>query len=160
MGVDVMLSLPPNVEAYTFAEALGKLLGCEAELKDVGGGYRSAKVTGIEVENSDVLGCVNVDIGEFHCLYQLEGPGGRRIVLLRSRAKNIALAKALADFFGGVVKDDDGDAFYVVPDKSDSENQPQDGYLWVLLQGRILTLPKLTQEQIDDCLSLAAYTET
>jgi len=160
MSVDIALSLPPNVEAYKFAKVLGKLLGCEASRLDLGKGYWSAEVAEVEVKNSPVIGCVSVDIGKFHCLYQLEGPSGRRVTLLRSRAKNIALAKAVVDFFGGVVKDDDGDAFYIVPDKGDDENQPQDGDPWVNLQERILALPALTQEQINDCIGLAAYTES
>lgn len=160
MSVDIILSLPPNVEVYAFAEVLGKLLGCEAGRRDLGRGCWSAEVSGIEVKNSPVVGCVDVDVGDFHCLYQLEGPSGRRIALLRSRAKYIALAKAVAEFFGGVVKDEDGDAFYIVPDKDDDENQPQDGDPWVNLQERILNLPALTQDQVDDCVGLAAYTET
>ncbi len=63
---------------------------------------------------------------------------------------NIRLLKALADFFGGKVDFDDCDDVefdYVVEDKKDEDNCPEDGEAWTNLQERFLTIKPLKKSR-------------
>ncbi len=99
--------------------------------------------------------------GEFNYLYQYESShGGDHVILARSRDFNIAIFKALADFFGGtVIYSDCGDMTpdYQVPAKSDEENQPEDGAPYWNLQQRIFDLQPLGKNDFDAAENHAAY---
>jgi hypothetical protein len=172
MGVDTRVSLPPNVMINHVAEVIGKLLGAPSKLTVLGGspygncnrdplghephgtcdGHPSY---GVDVAHTTtesataVVECANIRVAipgdePRRFFYHFELPGGRRGITLHSAtARNIALAHAIVDFFGGRVDDNDSDRTcvdYEVPDKSDDENCPNDGEPWHSLQRRIHAL--------------------
>lgn len=168
MGIDTKISLPPNVRVSDVASVIGVLRGLPVVLEPIGSdGSSYAKVDGVRVlGHENIAQMARIELsrdGEPFDSYffHFESRGGRRLIGGRARAETIALCRALADFFGGVVDyadcDEEG-ANYVVPDKSDAENHPDDGEEWASLQRRIAGLSSITKTEIRGCKDFAAYT--
>ncbi len=167
MSINIRLSLPPNVSVRNVAAVIGVLLGARARKTDLGEGAYVADVAGVEVRSSaaGMPECADINVippGAGHYrrfLYHFELPDGRRLLMPTSTAENVALAKALVDFFGGRLSyaDHDETPDYVVPDKGDEENHPTDGEPWHRLQDRILALSPLTKKDVSACRAFAAY---
>lgn len=155
MGVDTRISLPPNVRVQDVASVVGALAGLTGSL---GSG---AGVRGIEtVPQMCRIGLWRADRCFATFNFHFEGYGGRRAVVGRSTAFNIAMGRALVDFFGGWVDysdSDDEDEDYVVQDKPDPENCPEDGAEWDDLQRRIASVKPLTSAEIKVWAPCAAY---
>ncbi len=149
MGIDARVYLPGNVRVEDVASVLGILHGlpCHLEPLTVGDDARVCRVPGANVLGDAripqmatiVLRRPNGDaVASF--FYHFEGAGGRRCVSDRATPRTVAAFRALADFFGGRVDAndcDDEEADYVVPDRRDEENHPEDGPEWDALQRRI-----------------------
>lgn len=152
MSIDLNLRLPPNVRVRDVAKVIGKLLGAPARQSE--GYYVDVEGYYVDVEG--------VKVDSIWPLYHFEH-GNWRLIILRSTPKHIALARAIADFFGGEVDYSDveasrgGGGDYVVPSKSDEENHPTDGEPWYSLQNRILTLKPLSKKSVEACKGFAAY---
>lgn len=183
MGVDAKIYLPGNTRLSTVVEVIAKCLDAplvKKKLRDdkPGDNYWHVSVGDDVVEYHNVVqGLAGVTIKRidpslhgYDCFgfsyhYEFGGyknMGACRGIILRSRSYNIALLMRLADFFGGVVdfQDcDDEERDYVVKDKPDSKNCPEDGEPWQNLQERIWAVKPLTQEEIDKCEKFAAYKE-
>lgn len=169
MGIDTKISLPPNVRVQDVASVMGALLGLPVHLEVCDGGLarqvRYALVRGASVKGYEAIpqmcrieirrGPDLVATPHFH----FEMPGGRRLVTMRMSAKNIALAKAVVDFFGGSVDFcdcDDEKVDYVVADKGDDLNHPEDGEEWEILQRRLVEVKPLSKKDVQACESLAS----
>lgn len=172
MGVDTKLSLPPNVRVDDVADVIGVLRGREVELMALDQTSIVARVRGVEVKGSASIPqmCTIIiwlpsvvgeeAVADSSYFFHFECRGGRREMSARAMAANIALFKAVAEFFGGIVDYndcDDEDADYIVPDKSDDENHPDDGEPWNSLQQRIAKVKPLKRSQIKACQALSAY---
>lgn len=173
MGVDMVISLPANVQIRDVAKAIGKLMGLPSFMEELSGssGGLYVKVDDVEIKTSQAFSdIVSIDIGgkgkslvdgydERLFFYDFEGTSGRRHIRTRSYAVNIALGRRLVDFFGGWVNycDYNDNKDYVVPDKSDEENCPEDGEPWQAFQDRIHALGPITKAEIKECKQWAAY---
>jgi hypothetical protein len=183
MGVDAKIYLPGNVRLSTVVEVVARLLDAPAVYKKLepekpkSTSWHASIPEGVVEYRNTVQGLVGVTIGQinpalrgsehFPFSYHYEfggykGMGACRGMILRSWDCNIAILRGLADFFGGIVDHqdcDDEERDYVVADKPDNMNCPEDGRAWQFLQERIMAVEPLTQEQIDACDQYAAYHE-
>jgi hypothetical protein len=170
MGIDCKVSLPANVRLSDVAKVIGVLLGCEVSKRYLGKGSWSAQVDGVVVQQCSTVGLASIDINKsteggelcvLSALYHYEfSRSGRRGLIFGSTAKRIALCRALAKFFGGWVDYQDCDKRkqdYMLPDKTSTQNSPEDGKEWHVLQNRILKLKPLTSKDIEACEKYAAY---
>ena len=165
MGVDTVVLLPAHVRVQDVTDVIGKLLGHSSKLRDSG----SVDVAQVNVENIEGLpDCVYLrgyhGKGDqrrptFTFTYPFESDDGRRIIMRRSRAENIALFRRLVDFFGGSVDYQDcdaEDADYSVECPID-ESAPTDGDAWYAFQKRIHVMTPLSEEEVAACEEFAAY---
>lgn len=156
MSRSVWVSLSPNVPIHRVAAVLGRLLGHHAHRAPLGPRGWFAEVLGVSCESCEAMPeCAWIVLSRAaappyrRILYHFEGPGGRRLLSFAyDSADGQAIARGLADFFGGRVTDDQsGAVLYSVPDKPDAKNCPQDGGPWVALQTRILRLRSIQSPQ-------------
>lgn len=175
MGVYSLLHLPGNVRVETVAAAAAALLGAPLSRSRIGKtvapvviqrpqDHPDPAVIAIDVQNADPAvvrgGCRRL-IYYFEFGDGIKTAGSCRGMMERSRAVNIALFVRLADFFGGLVvfKDHEPDRFHVVVDKPDSENCPEGGKAWRILQERLAAIQPLTQADLTHWDDFAAYRE-
>lgn len=174
MGVDCQITLPRNVSVRDVADVIGALLGCPKKTSKLRENDAEDEAWYCHTEGVSVIGnerlpeCCSIELvgatvgpSERHLCYHFEWKGdGTRGLMPRSTALNIAMARGLADFFGGIVDYADWDdkyEDYTVPFKSQEENNPQDGDPWQAFQQRKLDVQPLTKQQIDECEQWAEY---
>jgi hypothetical protein len=168
MGVDTRISLPSNVRVRDVAKVMAASLGCKVTR------FAIPRSDGIFTECKDILIQSSSTAGlcdiEFHnCtvgpesqwfLFHWEFTGGRKGMLPRSTAINIAIGMRLVKFFGGSIDFQDCDSIqidYIAGEKSNDENCPTDGREWDNLQKRILAIEPITDTEIQECEKFAAY---
>jgi hypothetical protein len=168
MGVDCRLEMPGYVEVRDVAKAIGKLLGCKSIQEELGWG-RPTRVDGVRVRNSSVVGLAEIDVVtpvlRWLLLYHFQGNGGTRAILMRSRAKHIALLKRLADVFGGTVDFDDCDetrADHVAPERPEKfcfggDDPDASSAAWTAWQDELHAMEPLTEDEIAAFEQYAAY---
>ena len=162
-GIDVSVSLPPNVRVKDVANVLGGLLGVPCMRNILRGGGTATRRPGVEVLGiADLPECAYILLptkDRTRWLFHYESAGGRRSLIRDAFAVDIAVLYALADFFGGVVDHDPFDTKYVVADKGDEENHPDDGEPWERLQQRLASVKPLRPKDFARFTKLAAYNE-
>ena len=165
MGVNVICTLPADVQVSYAAKVIGVLAGLPTE-EDHRGGYMSISVPGVTVEASSsptlakiMLEGPMIDGEEAHMGYwHFEGSGGRRTFDPKSTAFWIALCRKLVDFFGGELVYADCDASlcdYRVTQRFAYDMD--DDAIFDTLQERLRTLEPLTSDAIEACENMAAY---
>jgi hypothetical protein len=161
MGIDCRISLPANVRVRDVAKVIGRLAGLEAVRQNFGSGDGwVAQVKGVEATTTSMPELAMIVFGDRHTTFHFECETAGRLLLPRSTPFWCALACRLVDFFGGEVDYSDSDATdcdYAVPHKSDTENRPEDGEAWYVLQQRIVDLLPLSRDEIKAAGKHAAY---
>jgi len=169
MGVDATVQLPPYSKIIHVADVVGKLCGCESELKPLGGSDAVfSNVQGVSYKPSTIAELAQIvvenpslfDVPVLSVWYHFENDDdGNRCLRQRSFPRWIALFQRLADFFGGLVeyKDSNEGIDYRVPFKPLDEVAPATGKPWDTFQRRIHNLPPVSEEEVAACARLAAY---
>ena len=162
MGTDCSITFPPRVRLNDVADVIGILLGAEVAKEPLGGhdGAYYAHVEGIKVKGCESPAeCATITFENRWFLYHFEfGDFGERGMLPRSTARNIAMCKRLADFFGARVDFNDCDLTevdYFVEEQPDIN--ASDGAAWQRLQDRKLAVLPLTDGEVAACEKFAAY---
>ncbi len=162
MGVDCKVYLPSRVRVRDVASVIGALLGAEVRRDALGdNGSIVAHVQGVKVKacGGSLVECCEITYQDRWFLFHFEfGRRGEPGIMPRCTAKNIAMCKRLADFFGGRVDFSDCDSSecdYFV-DEQDGINA-EDGAEWNALQQRICDVQPLTEREIEACEKFAAY---
>lgn len=168
MGVDCEIYLPEHVRVSDVGKLLGILSGCKKQRMRLGESLDSGWAVG--VAGVQVIGipqlpeCCHVDwidSQESHCrwLFHFEPTRPGRLMMPRSTAKNIALGRALVDFYGGSVFYQDCESrsapdyelpWIIRPDFSDNA-------VFRAWQEKLWAVEPLSPEQIDACRGFAAY---
>lgn len=154
MSIDCRISLPCNVRIRAVAKVLAALLGHPGEKMQLPGTRPSwaASFPIVKLKSADIgdPSVAWIEINDRMFLFHFELRGGRKGILLPKSHENIRLFKALADFFGGKVDFDDCDDVefdYIVKDKKDEQNCPEDGEAWTNLQERFLAIKPLKKSR-------------
>lgn len=165
MGVDCKIYLPSRVNVRDVATVIAILLGNKVRKEPLGSDGWHVQVDGVKVEpcSGTLAECcqikVNCDGEERWFLYHFEfGREGKRGIMPRSTARNIALCKGLADFFGGIVDFsdcDDREADYYVEEKFDIHGEDNEAFY--RKQSRMLEVHPLSKSEIDECEEVCAY---
>ena len=165
MGVNVICTLPADVQVRYAADVIGVLAGLPTE-EDHSCGFLSVSVPGVTVEASSspslaqiMLEGQLIDGEEAHMGYwHFEGSGGRRTFNPTSTPFWIALCSKLVDFFGGeLVYADCSDSLcdYRVTQRFTCDMD--DDAIFEASQERLRTLEPLTSDAIEACENMAAY---
>lgn len=157
MGVDCRIQLPHTARLRDVAQVIGILAGHKVTTEEY------PTVVGIRFSTyNEMPECCRILFeheGEpRQVLYHFEFNSGNRGMLPRSTPFNIALGRALVDFFGGTLDYQDCDDVsedYRVPARTDIN--AEDGEPWEQLQRRKFALQPLTAEDIAACAEFAAY---
>lgn len=180
MGVDTRIYLPAYVRAQDVADVLGRLVGCPVKVPVLHVSLKHPEVQGVEVKATCLTTCLDLcwtrgadpfpESGAwlFHLEYGCEwiagegtphGSDGSRGLMPRARACNIAVGRALVNFFGGALTyaDCDGGIDYEVPWRSPAEVCPGDGKPWDDFQDRKAGVCPLTAAEIKAEREHAAY---
>jgi hypothetical protein len=170
MGVDCRIMLPPDVRLHDVADIIGLLAGCEKEtITTKNGTYTRVKCVSIRTAGTPTL--ASIDIAKpitlkggdtAHVYYHFETDGNYRLMSPRSTGWWIAVGKRLVDFFGGEVDYSDCDekeVDYKKP-KPRKSNNPQDGAPWHKFQREKWATVPLTEAEVNECWTLAAYDKT
>lgn len=163
MGVDTCIYIPDTVRIRDLANAIGILAGLKIETENE---YKTVK--GIEVKNSSVLGCVDIDFKspidkENHNVMLHLEPKMRNYKLLMPRSTPfwLAIGIRLINHFGGLMDFNDSDAIDF--DESRQENPlngAYDGETWRMKQEELYSLEPMTKEEVNAMNKYAAYKET
>lgn len=179
MGVDTSISLSPQATLREVADVIGILLGNKKtwtgfnKNADPESGY--VKVDEVKVAGAPNLPeCADIDIycpnaapsaktngnDHRHFLYHFEfGDSGRRGLLPRAAAANIAIGVALIKFFGGKIDYQDCDEVEInesYPAPNDIKHRSNDR-CFDSIQRRMMALEPLTEEEISKYQKYAAY---
>ena len=165
MGVNTRITLEPRAGYENVATVVAILLGCKPTLETLGGDYGLVcHVVGLEIKPSGSLGLIDIQItppyGENRSLfYHFEfGREGKRGLLPRSSAINIALGVRLVEFFGGGVDFHDSDD---VDCDFNSEGlsfcNAEDGAEWGTLQQALFDLRPITMSEALQYEKFASY---
>lgn len=173
MGVDCRITLPPNVRLADVAKVMGIAAGLPWEKQFAGrlpDGLWFVHVPKVRVSSGcrGLESCANIEfVGEtvdgvsgHHVLYHFEGKDGNRLMLPRSTAFWIAIARRLVDFYGGVIDYADCDDVYddyAVPFKETALNSPKDGAEWEAHRDRVAAVKPITSDELEACKKFAAY---
>jgi hypothetical protein len=168
MGVDTRISLPSNVRVRDVAKVMAASLGCKVTRRII---PRSsgifAECEDVKIDSASMAELCNIEL--HNCtvgsesqwfLFHWELSGGKKGMLPRSTAINIAIGMRLIKFFGGSIDFQDCDSTqidYIADEKSNDENCPTDGREWDNLQKRILAIEPITDTEIQECEKFAAY---
>ena len=164
MGVDVKVTLPPDTRLQDVADAIARLAGYPCTRHSIGeNGQWALHQKEVTAKGSIIPQMAYINwawAGEPRSwAYHFEGKGGTRLLISRSRAVNIAVAKRLVDIFGGAAdyNDSDGvDVDYHAP-KPRPANDPEDGVAWQQLQQDLLDISPLTKQEVAQYQTVASY---
>lgn len=172
MGCDVNIFLPPTARLERVATALATLSGVKPI---VSGNFTMCNARFRTHDQAPEM--VNIEFtvpGEysrtikFHFEINGSEPAGGpqshgwKFIHMPSTALNIALAKAVVDLFGGkvVYQDTENGKDFSNPDYEKPEykyNAACDGQPYEIMQKRLASIQRLTQDQIQACAKLAGY---
>lgn len=157
MGVDCNLYLPDNVSIDHVSKAMGLAAGCDRnwEKED-----RWVEVHGVKIQTCETVpGMVTISIKgtrQQHAYYFFECEYGGRCLSARSTAQFIALARKVADCFGGflVYQDSNDEGTFFRPYENP---RPRNGAEWKALQDRLWAIEPITEGDIADARPRSAY---
>lgn len=163
MGVDCKIYLSSRVRIGDAARAIGILLGCEKRKAPLGGDGWHVVVEGVKTRPSSMAECAEIHVetknGPRFFLWHWEfGTAGQRGIMPRSTGTNIALCKALADCFGGVVDYNDcdsADGDYYVEERFDCVGE--DDAAFYRMQERLMSLEPLSELVVQQHVKTSAY---
>ena len=173
MGVDCDIYFPPQTRVRDVADVMATLLGHATRYK-IHERHEACDVDHVETKGNQMPGCVDLNLSGpdgkcyKHCLFQYEAdgyptgdePAGWRVVILRSTAINIALARRLVEFFGGAIcyQDCDGEINFTKPARVN--RYPSDTPDWEVFERIKSSISPLTVAEIEACEEFAAYPDS
>lgn len=148
MGVDCWVYLKPTAAARDVADAIA--ITCGAEVAQPRESYGRPVRTGAHVENSPVVGCVDLVIpGGWRILFQYDAreDGHRAFSLGSPTPGTAAIARVLVDFFGGYADLNDFDKVErdVEAPGRWGHLRPHDGAAWQQFEDELAALPAVPE---------------
>lgn len=164
MGVDCKVTLSPGTRIEDAATVIGAALGCKKVWVTTDGGSRWVNVNGAMVRPCSISGCGDIYVSapteQRRFLWHYEwGADGSRGMILRSTAVNIALARRLAEFFGGSVAPNDSDEDFAWEWPYRADCRADDDEEWDVFQQRLMGVDPILVVEIEACRDFAAYDE-
>jgi hypothetical protein len=167
MGVDCNIILSPGTRVGDVAKVVGALVGLKPEKKFFGSGDDgwATRVEGVTVgrPKAEIPECAEILVSDpaahlTRLLYHFEGgKKGERLIILRSRARNLALGRRLVQFFGGRLISEDTCDTEILEVEPLADIHAEGGDEWYSLQERLLAVTPLTEEEIEAMEEHAAY---
>jgi hypothetical protein len=173
MGTDCRVYLYPSAKIDDVAKVMGALAGCEVASKMIGGTHgKPFPVTEVKeaeavVSTMPEMSCIRITGGKAkewglwpYWHWEPDRPPfrGARLIMMRSTAQKVALAKRLVDFFGGVVDYNDCDSSdndYSKPERKGMDKSINKNFH--ALQAAMLEVKPVTEKEIKAAAKWAAY---
>ena len=154
MSIDINVYLPQDTRIRDVAEVVGILAGLEAKRQPIDDkGSWACKVEGVITKgNADIPEMATIQIPglQAHLYYHFEGEHGLTLSIGGQSLHWQAIAREVANFFGGMVDLNDSDSIDIdfACHKPRARNNPSDGQEWQDFEQAKFDLKPIKKAQI------------